>query len=74
MLLFIRGSMTRRIKKQLKEFFDNQSLTDPEKAFILGCMIAQNNHPQLTNRQWQVVTDIEKRYRNGKGVGCKENF
>jgi hypothetical protein len=74
MPLFIRGTMTRRIKKDLKEFFDKQSLTDAEKSFIVGCMLAQNNHPQLTNKQWKIVTDIEKRYRDGKGVGCKENF
>lgn len=66
--------MTRRIKKELKEFFDKQSLTDAEKSFIVGCMLAQVKHPQLTNNQWKIVTDIEKRYRNGKGVGCKENL
>ena len=71
--LFIRGAMTRRIKKQLQEFFDKCALTPKEKSFIVGCMIAQTNHPQLTNKQWAVVMAIEERYKNGKGVGCKEN-
>lgn len=73
MTIFIRGIMTRRIRKDLKEFFDKQTLTDAEKFFIIGCMVAQTNHPQLTNKQWKVVMSIEERYRNGKGVGCKEN-
>lgn len=71
--LFIRGAMTRRIKKQLQEFFDKQPLTPAEKSFIVGCILAQTHHPQLTNKQWAVVTAIEERYKNGKGVGCKEN-
>lgn len=73
MHLFIRGIMTRRIKKQLQEFFDKQALTPKEKSFIVGCILAQTNHPQLTNKQWAVVMAIEERYKNGKGVGCKEN-
>ena len=58
--------MTRRIKKPLKDFVDKQSLTDAEKEFILGCINAQNKYPQLTHRQWQIVCDIEKRYKNVK--------
>jgi hypothetical protein len=46
--------MTRRIKKPLKDFFDNHSLTDAEKSFILGCIHAQNKFPQLTHRQWSI--------------------
>jgi hypothetical protein len=65
--------MTRRIKKQLQEFFDKCALTPAEKSFIVGCILAQTNHPQLTNKQWAVVMAIEERYKNGKGVGCKEN-
>ena len=65
--------MTRRIKKQLQEFFDKQALTAAEKSFIIGCIAAQMQHPQLTNKQWAVVMAIEERYKNGKGVGCKEN-
>ncbi len=56
--------MIRRIKKPLKDFLDNQALTDAEKSFILGCINAQNKHPQLTHRQWKIVCDIEKRYKN----------
>ena len=70
---FIRGIMTRRIKKQLQEFFDKCALTAAELSFIKGCIVAQTNHPQLTNKQWAVVMAIEERYKNGKGVGCKEN-
>lgn len=58
--------MTRRIKKELREFFETQPLTAPEKSFILGCIAAQTNHPQLTSRQWEIVCDIEKRYKHGK--------
>ena len=56
----------RRIKKQLKEFFDNHSLTDKEKAFIMGCMRAQVKYPQLTQSQWDVLMSIQERYKNGK--------
>jgi len=55
--------MTRRIKKDLKTFFDNQPLTDFEKNFIVGCINAQNNFPQLTNRQWEIVKKIEEKYK-----------
>jgi hypothetical protein len=58
--------MTRRIKKELKQFFETQPLTDAEKTFILGCISAQQQHPQLTSRQWQIVCDIESRYKYGK--------
>ncbi len=56
--------MIRRIKKPLKDFLDNQALTDAEKSFILGCINAQTKYQQLTHRQWQIVCDIEKRYKD----------
>ena len=56
----------RRIKKPLKEFFDNHPLTDKEKAFIMGCMRAQVKYPQLTQSQWDVIVAIQERYKNGK--------
>jgi len=62
--------MTRRIKKQLKQFFESQPLTDKEKAFILGCIDFQDSYPQLTNSQWKVILEIEARYKNGKSEGC----
>ena len=65
-------TMTRRIKKPLKDFLDNQTLTDAEKSFILGCINAQTKYPQLTHRQWQIVCDIEKRYNNGKNSRSAE--
>jgi hypothetical protein len=58
--------MTRRIKQELQKFFESQSLTEQEKSFILGCIKAQTKYPQLTSRQWQIVCDIEKRYKHGK--------
>lgn len=58
--------MTRRIKKELRNFFETQALTAAEKAFILGCIAAQQQYPQLTSRQWQIVCDIESRYKYGK--------
>ena len=64
--------MTRRIKKPLKDFFDNHSLTDAEKSFILGCIQAQNKFPQLTHRQWQIVCEIKERYKNGKNSRSEE--
>ena len=57
-------TMTRRIKKPLLEFFEKHSLTDAEKSFILGCINSQKKFPQLTHRQWQVVCEIEKRYKD----------
>jgi hypothetical protein len=54
--------LTRRIKKPLKDFFDKQTLTDAEKDFIIGCINAQSKYPQLTHRQWQIVTEIKERY------------
>ena len=56
--------MTRRIKKPLLEFFEKHTLTDAEKSFILGCISSQKKFPQLTHRQWQVVCEIEKRYKD----------
>lgn len=58
--------MTRRIKRELREFFESQPLTAAEKAFILGCIAAQQDYPQLTSRQWKIVCDIEARYKHGK--------
>lgn len=54
--------MIRRIKKPLLEFFENHTLTDGEKTFILGCINAQKKYPQLTHRQWQIVCEIKDRY------------
>lgn len=64
--------MTRRIKKELREFFENQSLTDKEKHFILGCIRAQSKYPQLTQRQWDIVQEIKERYSNGENSGSKK--
>ncbi len=66
MIIFFLGIMTRRIKRELREFFEKQTLTDPEKAFILGCIAAQQDYPQLTSRQWKIVCEIEARYKHGK--------
>ncbi len=56
--------ITRRIRKELKIFFEDKELTDKERSFISGCLKAQQKHPQLTSRQWQIVCDIEKKYNN----------
>ena len=55
---------TRRIRKELKTFFNEKELTDKETHFILGCLKAQQKFPQLTSRQWQIVCEIEQRYKN----------
>lgn len=65
-------TMTRRIKKALLEFFENQSLTDGEKSFIVSCINNQKRHPQLTPRQWQIVCEIEKRYKDEQISRSKE--
>jgi hypothetical protein len=61
--------MNRRVKRDLKEFFDKQSLTDYEKAFILGCIKAQEKYPQLTLKQWNIITRIKERYENVEDSG-----
>jgi len=55
---------TRRIRKELRTFFEGKELTDKERSFIVGCLKAQQKHPQLTSRQWQIVCEIEQRYNN----------
>jgi sulfur relay (sulfurtransferase) DsrC/TusE family protein len=68
----MKAKQTRRIRKDLKQFFDKQNLTDSEKAFILGCISAQQQFPQLTARQWQIVQEIKERYNNVQISGSKE--
>jgi len=55
---------TRRIRKELRTFFEEKELSVKEIHFILGCLKAQQKHPQLTSRQWQIVCEIEQRYKN----------
>ena len=55
---------TRRIRKELRTFFEDKELIDKERSFIIGCLKAQQKHPQLTSRQWQIVCEIEQRYNN----------
>ena len=57
---------TRRIRKELRLFLEDKELTDKERSFISGCVKAQQKHPQLTSRQWQIVCEIEQRYKNVK--------
>jgi hypothetical protein len=68
----MKNKQSRRIKKELKDFFDKQNLTDYEKSFILGCIKAQSQFPQLTTRQWEQVIKIKERYTNGKVSGGEE--
>lgn len=58
--------MTRRIKRDLLKFFEENALTTQEKYFILGCIRAQDKYPQLTAKQWKIVCDIEEKYKNGQ--------
>jgi len=55
---------TRRIRKELRTLFEEKELTDKERSFIAGCLKAQQKHPQLTSRQWQIICEIEQRYKN----------
>ena len=57
---------TRRIRKELRLFLEDKELTDKERSFISGCVKAQQKHPQLTSRQWQIVCEIEQRHKNVK--------
>lgn len=56
--------MTRRIKKELRQFFSKHYLTESEKIFIMGCIRFQQEHPQLTGNQWKVVCQIEERCKD----------
>jgi len=58
--------MSKRINKQLKQFFDENPLTDWEKNFIIGCIKSQDNshYSQLTTRQWAKVLDIKRKYND----------
>ena len=55
---------TRRIRKELRTLFAEKEITDKERSFIAGCLKAQQKHPQLTSRQWQIICEIEQRYKN----------
>ena len=55
---------TRRIRKDLRIFLEDRELTVKERSFVSGCLKAQQKHPQLTSRQWQIVCEIEERYKN----------
>ena len=55
--------MIRRIKTRLKKFFEEKPLTDKEKHFIIGCINAQNQYPQLTMAQWRIIKEIESKYK-----------
>lgn len=62
----MKAPTTRRIRKELRDFFKTQTLTASEEKFIIGCIVAQQKNPQLTATQWKIVCDIEKRYKIGK--------
>ena len=56
--------MTKRINKQLKQFFDEKPLTDWEKDFIMGCIRFQDrsNYSQVTSKQWNKIIELKKKY------------
>jgi hypothetical protein len=54
----------RRIRTNLKRFFESKPLTDKEKSFILSALSNQQKYPQLHPNIWKVVCDIESRYKN----------
>ena len=57
---------SRRITKSLKTFFDEKSLTDWEKGFIIGCIKAQDKswYSQLTSKQWNKILELKKKYKD----------
>ncbi len=57
--------MIRRIKTNLKRFFESKPLTDKEKSFIMSALSSQQKYPQLHPNIWKVVCEIESRYKNG---------
>ena len=56
--------MTKRINKQLKQFFDEKPLTDWEKDFIMGCIRFQDrsNYSQVTSKQLNKKIELKKKY------------
>lgn len=53
---------TRRIRQNLVDFFGTKKLTFKEKQFISNCLKYQEDYPQLSNRQWEIIMEIKKRY------------
>lgn len=58
--------MTRRIKKELREFFENQDIIKEDMYFINGCLRAQQRYPQLTSKQWARIEMLKEKYTNGE--------
>ena len=55
---------TRRITKKLELFLKKQELTYFVYDFLKGCLNFQQKIPQLTNKQWNVIIKIKKKYYN----------
>lgn len=72
MIIYTIFIMSRRIKPDLEYFFKTNPLTEWEKSFILGCIKAQQKHPQLTPKQWQIVSNIKERYSNAESETDKK--
>lgn len=62
--MFIGYTMTKRINKTLRQFFEEKPLTDWEKDFIIGCVKFQNNsnYSQVTSKQWNKIMELKKKY------------
>lgn len=54
---------TRRIRKELLQFFNAAPLEEKDRTFIESCLKSQQRHPQLTSRQWEVVQGIYQKYK-----------
>ena len=64
--MYIKYQMkTRRITKKLELFLKKQKLTRLEYEFLKGCLRFQQKIPQLTNKQWNVIIKMKKKYING---------
>lgn len=51
------------INSQLKEFFIQEPLLPNERAIITAFIKAQNDYGKLTNKKWDIVISIYKKYR-----------
>ena len=64
--MYIKYQMkTRRITKKLELSLKKQKLTRFEYEFLKGCLEFQQKIPQLTNKQWNVIIRMKKKYING---------
>tara|TARA_R110000744_G_scaffold283465_1_gene394931 strand:+ start:1370 stop:1582 length:213 start_codon:yes stop_codon:yes gene_type:complete len=58
------------ISKSLEDFFRYIELLPIERKIIRDCIIAQQQYGKLTNRRWERIMQIYKKYSEGVGKNC----